>query len=137
MVMPNRVAEAQAAAGAGTEEGRRATVVPAPAAANPELSDRPKRRTFTAGDKLRILEETDRAAGTGDIGAILRREGLYSTTLTEWRRQREAGTLGALAPAGLIDPDTAACHRGGPPGDAHRAPGHGRRTANGRCAVAG
>src|SRR3954447_25195262 len=46
------------------------------AAANPELSDRPKRRTFTAGEKLRILEETDRAAGTGDIGAILRREGL-------------------------------------------------------------
>ena len=88
-----------AAAGAGTEEGRRPTVVPAPAAANPELSNRPKRRTFTAGEKLRILEETDRAAGTGDIGAILRREGLYSTTLTDWRRQRAAGTLGALTPA--------------------------------------
>jgi transposase-like protein len=71
--------------------------VPAPAAANPELSD--QRRTFTAGEKLRILEETDRAAGTGDIGAILRREGLYSTTLTDWRRQRAAGTLGALTPA--------------------------------------
>ena len=99
MVMPNRVVEAQAAAGAGTEEGRRPTVVPAPAAANPELSNRPKRRTFTAGEKLRILEETDRAAGTGDIGAILRREGLYSTTLTDWRRQRAAGTLGALTPA--------------------------------------
>src|SRR3954470_1264182 len=97
--MPNKVAETKAAAGAGTEEGRRPTVVPAPAAANPELSDRPKRRTFTAGEKLRILEETDRAAGTGDIGAILRREGLYSTTLTDWRRQREAGTLGALTPA--------------------------------------
>ena len=99
MVMPNRVVEAKAAAGAGTEEGRRPTVVPAPAAANPELSDRPKRRTFTAGEKLRILEETDRAAGTGEIGAILRREGLYSTTLTDWRRQRAAGTLGALTPA--------------------------------------
>src|SRR3954452_15935715 len=97
--MPNKVAETKAAAGAGTEEGRRPTVVPAPAAANPELSDRPKRRTFTAGEKLRILEETDRAAGTGDIGAILRREGLYSTTLTDWRRQRAAGTLGALTPA--------------------------------------
>src|SRR3954469_5639859 len=95
--MPNKVAETKAAAGAGTEEGRRPTVVPAPAAANPELSDRPKRRTFTAGEKLRILEETDRAAGTGDIGAILRREGLYSTTLTDWRRQRAA--LGALTPA--------------------------------------
>jgi transposase len=98
VVMPNRVVEAKAA-GAGMEEGRRPTVVPAPAAANPELSDRPKRRTFTAGEKLRILEETDRAAGTGDIGAILRREGLYSTTLTDWRRQRAAGTLGALTPA--------------------------------------
>src|SRR3954471_6969183 len=88
------------------DEGRRwrrhrgrPTVVPAPAAANPELSDRPKRRTFTAGGKARILEETDWAAGTGDIGAILRREGLYSTTLTDWRRQRAAGTLGALTPA--------------------------------------
>src|SRR3954453_4335985 len=99
VVMPNRVAEAQAAAGAGTEEGRRPTVVPAPAAANPEVSDRPKRRTFTAGEKLRILEENDRAAGAGDIGAILRREGLYSATLTDWRRQRAAGSLGALTPA--------------------------------------
>ena len=60
MVMPNKVVEAKAAAGAGTEEGRRPTVVPAPAAANPELSDRPTRRTFTAGEKLRILEETRR-----------------------------------------------------------------------------
>jgi hypothetical protein len=42
-----------------------------PAAANPELVTRPKRRTFTAREKLRILEETDRAAGTGDIGARL------------------------------------------------------------------
>src|SRR3954466_15456874 len=91
--MPSRVVEVQAAVGAGTEEGRRPTVVPAPTAANPELSDRPKRRTFTAGEKLRILEETDRAAGTGDIGAVLRHEGLYSSTLTDWRRQREAGAL--------------------------------------------
>ena len=94
MVMPNRVVEAQAAAGAGTEEGRRPTVVPAPAAANPELSD--QRRTFTAGEKLRILAETDRAADTGGISAILRREGLYS--LTDWRRQRDAGAFEALKP---------------------------------------
>src|SRR5690349_3682546 len=96
--MPNRVVEAQAAAGAGTEEGRRPAVVPAPAAANPELSDRPKRRTFTAGEKLRILAETDRAADTGGISAILRREGLYSSTLTDWRRQRDAGAFEALKP---------------------------------------
>src|ERR687897_1139442 len=96
--MPNRVVEAQAAAGAGTEEGRRPTVVPAPTAANPELSDRPKRRTFTAGEKLRILAETDRAADTGGISAILRREGVYSSSLTDWRRQRDAGAFEALKP---------------------------------------
>jgi transposase len=98
VVMPNKVVEAKAAAGAGTQEGRRPTVVPAPAATNPELSDRPKRRTFTAGEKLRILAETDRAADTGGISAILRREGLYSSTLTDWRRQRDAGTFEALRP---------------------------------------
>ena len=98
MVMPNRVVEAQAAAGAGTTVGLRPSSVPAPAAANPELSDRPKRRTFTAGEKLRILAETDRAADTGRISAILRREGLYSSTLTDWRRQRDAGAFEALKP---------------------------------------
>ena len=99
MVMPNRAVETQGAMGAGTEGGRRPTVVPAPIAANPEISDRPGRRTFTAPEKLRILKEADQAAGTGEIGAILRRHGLYSSALGEWRRQREAGTLGGLTPA--------------------------------------
>jgi transposase-like protein len=63
------------------------------------LSDRPRRRTFTAKDKLRILAEADRAAGTSVIGAILRREGLYSSALTSWRRQRDAGAIGGLSPA--------------------------------------
>ena len=49
--------------------------------------------------KLRILAETDSAAAAGGIGAILRREGLYSSTLSEWRRQRDSGVLGALTPA--------------------------------------
>jgi hypothetical protein len=62
-----------AAAGAGTEEGRRPTIVSAPAAASPELLDRPRRRTFTAQDKLRILGEVELAAGIpGGIGAIMR-----------------------------------------------------------------
>lgn len=87
-----------AATGADTDGGRRPTVVPAPVAASPELADRPRRRTFTAEDKLRILAETDRAAATGGIGAILRREGLYSSALTDWRRQRDAGAFGALVP---------------------------------------
>src|SRR5208337_4420270 len=52
-----------AAAGADKEDGRRPTIVPAPAAASPEFLDRPRRRTFTAQDKLRILAEIDRAAG--------------------------------------------------------------------------
>jgi len=85
--------------GAGAEEGRRPTAVPAPLAAAPEMSDRPRRRTFTVQTKLRILAETDDAAGVGGIGAVLRREGLYSSTLSEWRRQRESGALGALTPA--------------------------------------
>jgi hypothetical protein len=65
---------------------RRPSVVPAPAATAPEMSDRPRRRTFTAQTKLRVLAETDGADGVGGIGAILRREGLYSSTLTDWRR---------------------------------------------------
>ena len=78
--------------------GRRPTVVVAPASTSPELSARPRRRTFTAKDKLRILADVDSAAGTGATGAILRREGLYSSTLSDWRRQRDAGALGALSP---------------------------------------
>jgi transposase-like protein len=64
-----------------------------------ELSERPRRRTFTAKEKLRILHEADQATGSGEIGAILRREGLYSSALTDWRRQRDAGILDGLTPA--------------------------------------
>ena len=85
--------------GAGTSGGPGPTVVPAPPTISAEFSDRPHRRRFMAADKLRILGETDRAADTGGIGAILRREGLYSSALTEWRRQRAVGALGALSPA--------------------------------------
>lgn len=88
-----------ALSGAETEEGRRPTIVSAPDNASPELVIRPRRRTFTAKDKLRILDEADRAAGVpGGIGAIIRREGLYSSALTDWRRQRAAGAFGALSP---------------------------------------
>src|ERR1039458_7186043 len=56
--------------------------------------------TLTAQDKLRILGEADRAAGVpGGAGAIMRREGLYSSALSDWRRQREAGAFEALSPA--------------------------------------
>ena len=86
-------------AGGVSNGGRRPTVVAPPASPSPELSNRPRRRTFTARDKRRILAATDRAAETGGIGAILRREGIYSSTLCDWRRQRDAGASGALTPA--------------------------------------
>ena len=99
MVMQHKDEKTDDAAGVGAEGGRRPTVVPAPAAAGPEMSDRPRRRTFTAQTKLRVLAETDGAADVGGIGAILRREGLYSSTLTDWRRQRDS-EAGAWADAG-------------------------------------
>ena len=96
MVMPRTTSAAPVSAGgAETEEGRRPTLVSAPPAASPELLDRPRRRTFTAAEKLRLLREVDHA-GPGGVGAILRREGLYSSALTDWRRQRHAGAYEAL-----------------------------------------
>jgi hypothetical protein len=100
MVVPSKEAKTSGAAGI---EGRRPTAVPAPATAAPELLDRPRRRTFTAQTKLRVLAETDGAADVGGIGAILRREGLYSSTpdgLAPAARQRrswcaDAGQAGA------------------------------------------
>jgi transposase len=56
-----------------------------------------KRRKFTAEYKRRIVEEAD-ACDRGDVGALLRREGLYSSHLVEWRRARDAGALAGLAP---------------------------------------
>ena len=101
MVMPP-ITDGKTLAAAGTEmeDDRRPPIVSAPAAASPEFLDRPRRRTFTAQDKLRILAEADRAAGVpGGIGAIVRREGLYSSALTDWRRHRAAGAFEALSPA--------------------------------------
>ena len=95
MVMPVIPFEKTLADGGGTEEGRRPTVVPPPSAASAELSDRARRRTFTTAYKLGILRQVEEA-GPGGIGAILRREGLYSSLLTDWRRQRDAGACEAL-----------------------------------------
>src|SRR3954465_9182647 len=96
--MPNNNGPTDLTNAAGVREGRNPKTVPAPSVASPELSPRPQRRTFSAAAKLRILAETDRAADTGGIAAILRREGLYSSALTEWRRQRDAGAFEALKP---------------------------------------
>ena len=64
---------------------------------NPEVAERARRRQFTAAYKLRILREAD-ACEPGQLGALLRREGLYSSYLHTWRHQREHGLLAALAP---------------------------------------
>lgn len=98
----------------GTEGGRSPTGVPPtttaaaalglPVAGNgkpipdPVVSEKPVRRRFTAEYKLRILREADRATESGQLGALLRREGLYSSHLSTWRRQRDEGTLAGLTP---------------------------------------
>jgi len=63
-----------------------------------EVVAKAKRRQYTAEYKLRILRELDISSGTGETGALLRREGLYSSHLTSWRRQREDGELEGLGP---------------------------------------
>ena len=76
-----------------------ATEPPAPPRPDPEVVADPKRRSFTAEYKQRILAEADAAAAQpGAIGALLRREGLYSSHLTTWRRDRVAGILNGLTP---------------------------------------
>jgi len=63
-----------------------------------EVRERAVRRRFTAEYKLRILKEAESCTERGQLGALLRREGLYSTNLITWRRQMEKGTLEALLP---------------------------------------
>jgi transposase len=63
-----------------------------------EVVAKAKRRVYTAEYKLRILREVAACQVSGEIGALLRREGLYSSNLTSWRRQRERGELKGLSP---------------------------------------
>jgi len=73
---------------------------------DPELVERPKRRRFSAEYKLQVVREADACTQPGEIGALLRREGLYSSHLVEWRRARDAGALVALErPRGRRKPD--------------------------------
>ena len=64
---------------------------------DPQVTAKAKRRRFKAEYKLRILREADTLAETGGIGEMLRREGLYSSHLSGWRRERERGELEGLA----------------------------------------
>lgn len=83
----------------------------------PELVERPLRRRFSAEYKLRILREAEVCTRPGEIGALLRREGLYSGHLSKWRRQRDVGALEALGrprgrkPADRRDVEIAELHR--------------------------
>jgi len=62
---------------------------------DPEVPEKAARRRFTAEYKLNILRQADHSRTAGEVGALLRREGLYSSHLTTWRRQRDAGILSA------------------------------------------
>ena len=72
---------------------------------DPEVPERPARRRFTAEYKLRIVEAANAATEPGEVGALLRREGLYSSHLVDWRRQYRLGALSSLArPRGRAKP---------------------------------
>lgn len=64
---------------------------------DPEVTPKAKRRIFSAAYKKKILSEADAAAGSGNIGEILRREGIYSSTLTRWRRERDSAVESAFS----------------------------------------
>src|SRR5438445_7868161 len=90
----------------GALEGARRATEDAPGSAAPtrapdtdsEVVPRARRRQFSNADKRRIVEAADRCTKPGEIGALMRREGVYSSSLSTWRRQREAAELAALAP---------------------------------------
>ena len=104
--MFNRLKESNSVTPVEEMEGaRRATEVSstdalANAAANSdsEVLERPQRRRFTAKYKLQVLQQADACTAQGEIGALLRREGLYSSHLSSWRRLRESGALAGLTP---------------------------------------
>jgi len=96
----------------GMEGARRATGIPCAETAqgahsmpsllvhppDPEVPEKAVRRRFTAEYKLNILRQAESCRGAGSLGALLRREGLYSSYLTSWCRQRDAGILSGLKP---------------------------------------
>jgi transposase len=65
---------------------------------DPEVPEKTPRRRFTAKYKLDVLKKADACTQPGELGALLRKEGLYSSNLTTWRRQREQGVLNAMSP---------------------------------------
>jgi transposase len=85
----------------GTEGARRATGVPPSSVESPpdpEVPAKRRRRNLTAAYKLKILQKIDECDEPGQVGALLRREGLYSSNITRWRKQRDQGILTAMSP---------------------------------------
>jgi transposase len=93
-----------------TEDAAGATRPTASTTDDMEVVGRAKRRVFSSADKRRILSAADRCTQPGELGAMLRREGVYSSSLSTWKRQREASDMAALAP-----------QQRGPKVDPHRA----------------
>lgn len=81
-----------------TGEAPGSAPAPNPAQADCEVVARARRRHFSNADKRRILQAADRCTKPGEMGALMRREGVYSSSLSTWRRQRDAADLVALAP---------------------------------------
>ena len=81
-----------------TEDTPRSAAAPVRPGTSSEVVPRARRRTFTNADKRRILLAADQCTKPGEVGALMRREGVYSSSLSTWRRQREAADLAALAP---------------------------------------
>src|SRR5580700_7209883 len=106
VLSPGGLAAAERSGGSPPGEPQRSAAAAKPGAdpvpasrPDPEVVAKPKRRTYTAEYKQRILQEAEVAATTrGGLGALLRREGLYSSLLTYWRRERAQGILEALTP---------------------------------------
>ena len=92
-----------------TEDAPRSAPPPVAPGSDSEVVSRARRRTFTNADKRRILQAADLCTKPGEVGALMRREGVYSSSLSTWRRQREAADLAALAP-----------HKRGPKADPSR-----------------
>ncbi len=81
-----------------TEDAPGSAPSPVPPGSDSEVVPRARRRTFTNADKRRILQAADLCTKPGEVGALMRRDGVYSSSLSTWRRQREAADLAALAP---------------------------------------
>ena len=104
---PNAMQEQSSSITVGMQGARRATGVPtvidtpgrdASMPPDPEVPEKKPRRRFTAGYKLRILKEYEACTLPGEIGALLRREGLYYSNINTWLRQRDEGVLHGLSP---------------------------------------